>query len=196
MTGDQAASSVDAIAKKFGVSTDAVNAALAALRRGDGSMAQFSHADFGGMAQWSSGGMSMVGDMFNSVMKDKLNGVMQALANGLGNRSIGHEQPGSSSGKDEGSGERNRGRSAQASRWPAEFGDPSSSGSQNDMHYAFFPSSKRLAIEENGRTAFYDTGDHQISGVSQQQSDSRSIRFQSQNGPVSLHDLKPVDPPN
>jgi hypothetical protein len=28
-------------------------------------MAQFSHADFGGMSQWSPG-MSMVGDMFNT----------------------------------------------------------------------------------------------------------------------------------
>jgi hypothetical protein len=195
MSGDQAASSVDAIANKFGVSIDAVNTALAALRRGSGSMAQFSHADFGGMAQWSNGGMSMVGDMFNTGMKDKLNGVMQALADSLGNGSIGRDQPGSSSGRGEGSLEEKHSQPLQASRWPAAFGTPSSSGSQNDMHYAFFPSSKRLAIEEKGTTTFYDTGDHQISGVSQQQSDSRSIRFQSQDGPVSLHDLKPVDWP-
>ena len=34
-------------------------------------MAQFSHADFGGMSQWSPG-MSMVGDMFNTQLKSKL----------------------------------------------------------------------------------------------------------------------------
>ena len=34
-------------------------------------MAQFSHADFGGMSQWSPG-MSMVGDMFNAELKSKL----------------------------------------------------------------------------------------------------------------------------
>ena len=34
-------------------------------------MAQFSHADFGGMSQWSSG-MTMVGDMFNDGLKSKL----------------------------------------------------------------------------------------------------------------------------
>jgi hypothetical protein len=34
-------------------------------------MAQFSHADFGGMSQWSPG-MSMVGDMFNTQLKAKL----------------------------------------------------------------------------------------------------------------------------
>ena len=64
------------IADKRGVSADAVTTALAALTRGNGTMAQFSHADFGGMTQWSKGGMSMVGDMFNSGMKAKLDGVM------------------------------------------------------------------------------------------------------------------------
>jgi hypothetical protein len=34
-------------------------------------MAQFSHADFGRMSQWSPG-MSMVGDMFNAQLKGKL----------------------------------------------------------------------------------------------------------------------------
>jgi hypothetical protein len=39
---------------------------LAALRSGGDRMAQFSHADFGGMSQWSPG-MSMVGDTSTSV---------------------------------------------------------------------------------------------------------------------------------
>jgi hypothetical protein len=194
MSAEQAAPSVEAIAKKFGVSVDAVNTACAALRRGNGTMAQFSHADFGGMAQWSSGGMSMVGDMFNTGIKDRLNGVMQALADGLANGSIDRDDSTSDTRKDEGD-EKARSRTSLPSRWPAALGRPSSSGSQNDMHYAFFPSSKRLAVEESGRTSYFDTGDHRISGISQQQGDSRRICFQSQNGPVSLHDLKRVDPP-
>ena len=36
-----------------------------ALMEGNGSQAQFSHPDLGGMGQWSQGGMIMVGDMFN-----------------------------------------------------------------------------------------------------------------------------------
>jgi hypothetical protein len=56
---------VDRMAKKHSVSPAAAQVVLAALRRGGGRMAQFSHADFGGMSQWSPG-MSMVGDMFNS----------------------------------------------------------------------------------------------------------------------------------
>src|ERR1700754_2496350 len=55
---------VDRMAKKHSVSPAAVQVVLAALRRSGGRMAQFSHADFGGMSQWSPG-MSMVGDMFN-----------------------------------------------------------------------------------------------------------------------------------
>jgi hypothetical protein len=56
---------VERLSKKHSVSTAAVQVALSALRSGGGRMAQFSHADFGGMSQWSPG-MSMVGDMFNA----------------------------------------------------------------------------------------------------------------------------------
>jgi putative SOS response-associated peptidase YedK len=59
---------IDRMAKKHSVSPAAVQVVLAALRSGGGRMAQFSHADFGGMSQWSPG-MSMVGDMFNTQLK-------------------------------------------------------------------------------------------------------------------------------
>ena len=61
------------------VSPDAVRTILRALRSGGGSMAQFSHPDFGGMSQWSPG-MSMVGDMFNNSLKSKLDAVCTELA--------------------------------------------------------------------------------------------------------------------
>src|SRR6187549_903473 len=62
---------VERLAKRHSLSPAAVQAVFAALRRGGGRMAQFSHADFGGMSQWSPG-MSMVGDMFNTQLKSKL----------------------------------------------------------------------------------------------------------------------------
>ena len=65
---------IEQMAKKHAVSPAAVEVVLAALRSGGGRMAQFSHADFGGMSQWSPG-MSMVGDMFNTQLKAKLNGL-------------------------------------------------------------------------------------------------------------------------
>jgi hypothetical protein len=63
---------------RHSVSPDAVRTILAALRSGGGRMAQFSHADLGGMSQWSSG-MTMVGDMFNNSLKSKLDSVCTEL---------------------------------------------------------------------------------------------------------------------
>ena len=74
--------------------------------------------------------------------------------------------------------------------WPAELGDPSTSGAQNDMRYAFFPDERRLLIEDHGTLTTYDTGDHRISGVSQQSSSGHNLAFISQNGVVDLSELQ------
>ena len=76
--------------------------------------------------------------------------------------------------------------------WPKELGEPSTSGAQNGMRYAFFPDKKRLLIEENGKRTTYDSGDHRINGVSQQDNNGRPLAFTSQNGPVKLDELKQV----
>ena len=74
--------------------------------------------------------------------------------------------------------------------WPDGLGDPSSTGSQNSMRYAFFPKAHRLLIDKDGKLSTYDSGDHQISGV-QQSGDLPT--FTSQNGAVRLDELKKVD---
>ncbi|MCB8882560.1 hypothetical protein ACELLULO517_20105 [Acidisoma cellulosilytica] len=74
--------------------------------------------------------------------------------------------------------------------WPADLGQPSTSGSQNAMRYAFFPEKHRLLVEKDGNLTAYDTGDHHISGVSQQQSQGQDLAFTSQNGTVGLDELK------
>lgn len=76
--------------------------------------------------------------------------------------------------------------------WPENLGQPSTSGSQNGMRYAFFLDKQRLLIEQDGKLATYDSGDHRISGVSQQGGQGRSLAFTSQNGSVELDDLKQV----
>ncbi len=76
--------------------------------------------------------------------------------------------------------------------WPDDLGQPSTSGSQNDMRYAFFAEKHRLLIERNGKLTTYDTGDHRISGVSQQASQGQSLSFSDQNGSVKLEDLPQV----
>jgi hypothetical protein len=70
---------VDRMAKRHSVSPAAVQVVLTALRSGGGRMAQFSHADFDGMSQWSPG-MSMVGDMFNVQLKAKLGALCSDIA--------------------------------------------------------------------------------------------------------------------
>lgn len=174
---------VSKIAQEHGVAVDAVAAALTALRRGRGSMAQFSHPDFGGMAQWSAGGMSMVGDMFNAATKAKLNGVLQDLADALRRGDLLMDEPRA------GGSENPTGNSD----WPTEFGAAATTGSQNDMRYAFFPRARRLIIEDGGKRTVYDTGEHIIIGVSQQQSSDRTLSFQSQLGSVVAADLQVVD---
>jgi hypothetical protein len=74
--------------------------------------------------------------------------------------------------------------------WPDDLGEPGSSGSQNDVWYAFFPRSRRLAIKRDGSVTVFDTGDHEISGVSQQQ--GRSVIFTSQKGDVKIDQLQQV----
>ena len=78
--------------------------------------------------------------------------------------------------------------------WPIHLGQPNSSGSQGNLHYAYFDNAHRLVINENGQLKIYDTGDHRISGVSQEQSNtSYSITFTSQSGNVNLQKLKIVE---
>ena len=71
---------IEDLAREHDVSVDAVRVLQDALRRGGGRQAQFSHPDLGGMGQWSSGGMTQVGDMFNTALKDKVNRLCAALA--------------------------------------------------------------------------------------------------------------------
>jgi hypothetical protein len=76
--------------------------------------------------------------------------------------------------------------------WPDDLGQPSTSGAQNDMRYAVFPERQRLLIEQDGKVTTYDSGDHRISGVSQQDSHSQSLAFTSQHGLVKLEALKQI----
>ncbi len=63
---------VDDVARRHGFSSDAVSSMLVAVSAGYGNQAQFNHPEFGGMGQWSSGGMIMIGDMFNNHLKGRI----------------------------------------------------------------------------------------------------------------------------
>ncbi len=176
---------VERMAKKHSVSPAAVQVVMTALRSGGGRMAQFSHADFGGMSQWSPG-MSMVGDMFNVDLKAKLDALCSDLAAYL---DASRATRGAGSAADEVS---YRSMPGSADWWPAGLGRPGSVGAQNDLRYAVFPEARRLVIDDRGDVSVYDTGDHRIFGVAQAQSGDQTISFTSQDGLVKVADLARV----
>jgi hypothetical protein len=73
--------------------------------------------------------------------------------------------------------------------WPAELGMPAASGAQNALRYAYFPAQRRLAIAVHEDFWLYDTLDHQVSGVSQQQGPVSTVTFTSQHGVVEVPSL-------
>jgi hypothetical protein len=202
---DQGLQKINDLAEHYGVSADAVMTLLQALLNSKGTMAQFDHRELGGAGQWMPGGMTMVGDMFNHGLKAKVDGLCSELSQilamqpfvpfpatfqsqsqrqGGGQQEGGHglvslfvpETPGQASGQ----------------WWPAELGFPNGTGAQNQIRYAYFNQKHRLAVELNGHVTVYDTVDHQISGVSQQQGRGGSLTLTSQHGTVSVSTLPVV----
>ena len=70
---------VEDLAQRHRFSAEAVTAMLMAVVAGGGSKAQFDHPEFGGMGQWSQGGMTMIGDMFNNALKARVDGLCAEL---------------------------------------------------------------------------------------------------------------------
>jgi len=195
---DQGQMIINDLAQRYGVSNDAIMCMLDAVLNGNGTMAQFNHPDFGGSGQWMQGGMTMVGDMFNYALKSKVEGLCSELSNLLANQQSALFMPMSSQSQSQGGQQQggyapvslfvpNTGGSG--NWWPAELGFAASTGAQNNIRYAYFPSSCRLAVEINGHVTVYDTQDHQIGGVSQQQGNNASLTFTSQYGLVWVENL-------
>src|ERR1700722_1086949 len=191
---------VEEIAHRTGFSRDAVIAMLLSVVNGRGRMAQFSHPEFGGSGQWMAGGAIMISDMFNNALKARVDALCSELS------ALIRSEPdfvASDSFQSQSQGApRNlrRGSSShlvtdgpdQADWWPADLGVPSGLGAQNDVRYAYFPDTQRLAVDIHGKVTVYDTQGHQISGFSQQQPGSGSLSFSSQLGNVDMSHLPVV----
>eukprot|EP01037_Dinobryon_pediforme_P023659 gene23659-25166_t len=117
-------SQLESIAQRYNVSFDAVATLLDALDRGNGTQAQFSHYELGGMGQWSRGGMIMIGDMFNNGLKYRVDQLCNELSDLMRTQPLFVPEPA------------NSGFAGGNSWWPPSCGVPSSTGSQNDMQYA------------------------------------------------------------
>ncbi len=184
-------------AKRHGVSMDAALTMLGALARGNGRQAQFNHPDLGGMGQWSQGGMIMIGDIFNQGLKYRIDALCNELASFLSSQPLANDEArGFQSQSQSGGGVSLfvAGTGSASQWWPAELGNPASTGAQNDLRYACFPGPRRLAIQKGGQVRVYDTGEHRISGFSQEQAGDQSLTFISQYGLVRVADLPLVIP--
>ena len=205
-------------ARHHGFSDEAAIGMLDAVVLGGGSMAQFSHPEFGGSGQWMRGGMTMVSDMFNNQLKGRVDGLcselsslvlsqpdlvrsgsFQSQSQGGGYGSGQAQTSYGSNGQQQGGGYNNGfGASslfvppapgASNDWWPADLRWPNSTGAQNGVRYAYFAQARRLAIELNHQVTVYDTLDHQIGGFSQQQSYGGTLSFNSQYGLIDVASL-------
>ena len=172
---------IQSLSSRYGLSQESAYTMLVAVSNGGGSMAQFYCPELGS-GQWMRGGMTMVGDLFNHGLKSTVNNLCEELSNALATRSIFLPAPVGGGG-------------GSHSWWPSELGSPSSSGGQNDIRYAFFPHARRLAVQRDGHVSVFDTQDHSIGGVSQQQGGGSSLTFTSQYGTVSTLSLPIVSGP-
>ena len=174
------------IADRHGVSADAVRTLLFALEKGGGTIAQFCHPELGGNGQWMRGGMTMVGDMFNDRLKATVNAICLELSSVFSSQELFVPLAVE---------DHTVGFAAKNAWWPAELGVPSSTGSQNDVRYAYFPSLHRMAILQDGRVQIYDTQGHNIQGVQQQQSGMPgALQFTSQTGTFGISTLPLLSP--
>lgn len=175
----EAETAITDIARRYGLSREAVLAMLFAIHAGDGTMAQFSIPELGGTGQWMRGGMTMVGDMFDNALKARVDALCGELAQLLTTTTV---FPASATSPAAGF--------TSAYWWPADLGVPSATGAQNNARYAIFPTTRRLAIQINGITKIFDTGEHHIGGVQQQQGGGYgSVSFTSQLGTFAVSNL-------
>ncbi|MBJ7290162.1 SHOCT domain-containing protein [Williamsia sp.] len=168
------------VAQRHEVSHDAVLAMLLAVSRGGGTMAQFSIPELGGSGQWIRGGMTMVGNMFDHALKARVDALCSELSELVTTSAVfpDDSQVGVPS----------------SSWWPGDLGVPSSFGGQNDARYAIFPATRRLAIQVQGVTRVFDTGEHHIGGVAQQQGvGPGAVTFTSQLGTFDVSSLPEVE---
>lgn len=179
-----------ATAERQGFSESTVTDLYLALVHGNGTMAQFSNPEVGGAGQWMRGGMLMVGDMFNNNLKNRVGALFNDLV------TIYEQRPIEEAAKEASVAAHDNNAVVDPDAKtldgiPLAWGQPSSSGSQNDTRYAYYPQARRLLVVRNDESWVYDTGDHQIGGV-QQQNDWGAMTFTSQYGTVNLNSLPVV----
>lgn len=160
-------------------------------------MAQFNHPELGGWGQWMQGGKTMVSDMFNDTLKTKIEGLCIELSHLLLSNQhfmFTDDAEATAEAVQQTKPQEQSTQTFSAARveswWPDDLGTPSATGGQNNMRYAYFADTARLAIDVNGHVTIHDTLDHQISGVAQQSAIDVLPTFTSQYGVIKVADFR------
>lgn len=161
------------IAAEFKVQEITVSKLLDGLQKNSGRQVQFNIAELGGMGQWQSGGMVMVGDMFNNELKAKVDRLCKVLV----------QMPAKA--------ESNPFVPIQSSVGSNRFANIK--GSQNGISYAYYQTEAILEITDENGLKKYSTEGYLLTGVQQSQSnDSRKLSFSHSGGSVEIKDLKQI----
>ncbi|MCU0392081.1 MAG: hypothetical protein MUE81_13260 [Thermoflexibacter sp.] len=162
---------IEKIAKKYEVSVGAIMMLVSGLQSTNGNQVQFNHPDLGGLGQWQLG-MVMIGDMFNHTLKMKINEICQELALLVRNEKI------------------NPPKKSVIQNFDSIHGKPAFKGSQNNLHYAYYPEKNLFILEQYGIVEKYNTEGYQIVGLSQQQSNfTQDIQLQTDKGSITIANL-------
>lgn len=181
---------IPSIAERYHVNVDAVRQVERALRKTGGTQAQFDHPDLGGPGQWMPG-MVMTDRWDDHDLKRRVEGLcaeVSAVVRGSPTsapEALARDPSTAPAGS-------HVDVTVGGNWWPAALGKPAAAGSQHGVRYAYFPDKRRLLVQVGGRIDAYDTDDHRISGVSQQQGHASALAFTSQHGELPLDRLRCV----
>jgi hypothetical protein len=177
---------IQQVARQHNLSASSAGQLVRGLLATGGGQVQFNIPEFGGMGQWMPG-MVMAGDMFNHGLKARVDSVCADIARRVRSGDIRPPAPAP------GAAAVSLAWDQSGHWWPGDLGTPAAAGGQNNLRYAWFPATRRLAVDLGGKVWVYDTGDHNIGGVSQQQSGgAMTLTFTSQHGVVDVSALPVV----
>ena len=121
--------------------------------------------------------MVMIGDAFNLSLKSKVSALCEELAEAYRHGKLPSTPAHSAM--------------PHSKWWSADLSNPTISGGQNSLRYAYFPQHQRLIVSRNNHETLFDTTPHIITGVSQQQANQKTMLvFHTQTGQtLSVHDF-------
>jgi hypothetical protein len=179
---------IPSIAQRYHVSLDAAREVERALRATGGRQAQFSHPELGGSGQWMPG-MLMIHAGADRQLRARVEGLLDEVAAVVRGSETASpaalardpNAPAASSRVDLPAGE---------SWWPASYGHPTAHGCQSGIRYALFPGRRCVLVQVGSRIDCFDTADHQVRGVGQQQGHASRLVLTTATGEIPLDHLE------